>query len=296
MHVVMAGSSGFLGSHLSAELVRAGHEVNRLVRRPPHRDDESTWDPYTDHLDRDLIAGADVVVNLAGAPTMGNPHSASWARKLKDSRVTTTDCLARALATTGGHAAFYAGNAVGWYGDHGGELVTEESESRGDSFMTTVSREWADATRPALDTGVRVVRLHTAPVMDRQAAPLKQLLPLFKLGLGARLGAGTQHFPLVSLRDWVGAALHLLQSPDAEGPYILAAPSTPTNAEFTDALAEAVGRRARLAAPAEILRVAAGRLAPEVLGSQRVEPARLLARGHVFRDEDVRAVLAAALS
>jgi len=296
MHVVLAGASGFLGDHLAASLVGSGHRVTRLVRRPPHRDDESRWDPYADQLDRDLIAAADAVVNLAGSPTVGNPHSGGWARRLRESRVSTTDCLARAIAAVDGRPAFYAQNAVGWYGDHGQDLITEDSESRGDSFMTGVCRDWADATTPAIRAGGRVVRLHTAPVFDRRAAPLKQMAPVFRLGLGARIGDGRQYFPMVSLRDWVAAATHLVSDESASGPYILAAPVTPTNAEFTDALAKAFGRRARLAAPARILAVAGGRLAPELLGSQRVEPAALLAAGFTFQDEDVRAVLAAGLA
>jgi len=296
MHVVMAGASGFLGDHLAASLVGSGHQVTRLVRRPPHREDESRWDPYADQVDIELIASADAVVNLAGTPTIGNPHSGGWARRLRESRVSTTGCLARAVAAADGRPALYAGNAVGWYGDHGQEPITEESASLGDSFMTTVCRDWADATGPAVAAGGRVVRLHTAPVIDRRAAPLKQMVPVFRLGLGARIGDGRQFFPIVSLRDWVAAASHLVTDESASGPYILAAPATPTNAEFTDALAQAVGRRARLAAPTRILQVAGGRLSPELLGSQRIEPAALLAAGFTFRDEDVTAVLAAGLA
>jgi len=295
VHVVIAGASGFLGSKLARVLEHRGHQVTRLVRRDPAHEGESRWDPHTDHVDRALIGEADVVVNLAGSPTLGNPHSARWAANLHDSRVATTDCLARAVAGADRHPAFYAGNAVGWYGDHGQELVTDESASNGDSFMTRVSRDWADATAPAVEAGARVVRLHTCPVMDHASAPLKQMLPAFKLGLGARIGDGQQYFPIVSLRDWTGAVAHLVESESVSGPFIIGAPVTPTNGEFTDALAEAVGRRARLAAPAFVLEKAGGRLAPELLGSQRIEPAALLASGYTFHDENVRAVLAAAL-
>jgi len=296
MHVVVAGASGFLGRHLVAALGGRGHQVTRLVRRPAAGPDESSWDPYADQLDEELIAAADVVVNLAGSPTLGNPHSSKWARNLRESRVTTTDCLARAIAGSDRLPAFYAGNAVGWYGDHGAELITEDSDSRGDSFTAGVCRDWAAATEPAAAAGARVVRLHTAPVIDRSSAPLKQMLPAFRLGLGARLGSGQQYFPIVSLRDWVAAATHLVESSNASGPYNICAAVTPTNAEFTDALAQAVGRRARFAAPTLVLAKAGGRLAPELLGSQRVEPAALLASGFAFRDEDVSAVIAAALA
>ena len=296
MHVVLAGASGFLGTHLASALAADGHEVTRLVRRPATAVGESSWDPYSDLIDRTLIAAADAVVNLAGSPTLGNPHSGAWARNLRESRVLPTDCLARAVAAAGKPPAFLAGNAVGWYGDHGGDLVTDDSDSYGSTLMTEVCREWATATAPAVEAGARVVRLHTCPVLDRRSAPLKQMLPAFKVGLGARIGDGRQYFPIVSLRDWLGAVTHLLNSPDASGPFIIGAPVTPTNADFTQALAQAVGRRARLVAPAFILEKAAGKAAPEVLGSQRVEPAALLASGYRFRDEDVRAVLAAGLA
>lgn len=299
MRVVIAGSSGFLGQHLVAGLRGRGHDVTRLVRRPARGADEQDWDPYAGELDSTVLAKADAVVNLAGSPTLGNPWSARWARNLHDSRVVTTSCLARALAglaeQTGTAPALYAGNAVGWYGDHGLEIVTEASRSVGDSFMTRVCRDWAAATDPAAHAGVRVVRLHTAPVIDSSSAPLKQMLPVFRLGLGARVGSGRQYFPVVSLRDWVAAVTHLIEDPAATGQYNLACPDAPTNAEFTQALAEAAGRRARLAAPAAVLARAAGRLAPELLGSQRIEPRRLLVAGFRFRDEDVRDVLASAL-
>jgi len=131
--------------------------------------------------------------------------------------------------------------------------------------------------------------------VDRANPPLKQMLPLFKLGLGARLGGGHQYFPIISLRDWVGAASHLAGDDASSGAFNLCCPQVPTNREFTEALADAVGRRARLVAPAAILKVAAGRMAPEILGSLRTEPAALRQAGYSFQDDDARDVIAAAL-
>jgi uncharacterized protein len=293
---VIAGASGFLGSHLVSDLQGRGHDVVRLVRRETSSPDESRWDPYTGRIDDAVISGADVVVNLAGAPTLGNPHSKKWANALRTSRVTTTRLLAERIAAATASPALVAGNAVGWYGDHGDQVVTEEGESRGDSFMTGVCRAWQEATEPAVDAGSRVCVLRTAPLMDRTSAPLKQMLPLFKLGLGARLGDGRQYFPIISLRDWLGAAVYLTEHATAAGPFNLCSPVTPTNKEFTDALAQAVGRKARLVAPRAILERAAGAMAPEALGSLRAEPAALLAAGYTFRDEDVHEVIATALA
>ena len=295
MQIVIAGASGFLGTHLSGELVRRGHAVTGLVRRPTSVPYESTWDPYAGTYDRAVIEAADVVVNLAGAPTVGNPHSRRWARELRESRVTTTRVLAQAVAD---HStpSFLAGNAMAWYGDHGSEVVTEESDSRGDSLLTGVTREWQAAADPAVEAGARVCVLRTALVMDRRAAPLKQLKTVFGLGLGTRLGDGTQYMAMVSLRDWLGAVVHLAEHPSVSGPVNLCSPETPTNAEFTTALAKAVHRPAIAFAPAPLLRAGAGPMAPELLGSLNLRPVALEAAGYVFRDRDVTAVLETGLA
>ncbi|MFN8194142.1 MAG: TIGR01777 family oxidoreductase [Nocardioidaceae bacterium] len=295
MHVVIAGASGFLGSHLGRELDARGHEVTRLVRRPAAGSDESQWDPYAGQVDQDLVGSADVVVNLAGTPTAGNPHSRRWADQLMSSRVVSTRVLAEAIAAAGGAPAFLAGNGISFYGDHGSEVLTETSESRGDALLTRVTRAWQEATTAALDAGARVCVLRTSPVYDRASAPLKQLAPLFRLGLGARLGDGRQFAPVISLRDWVAAVAFLAESPSVSGPVNLCCPVVPTNAELTSALATALHRPALLRAPAFVLRPAAGAMAPELLGSMRARPQVLLDAGFDFRDTDIGDVLAAGL-
>ena len=295
LHVVVAGASGFLGTQLADHLRARGHRVTTLVRRPAQRPDESTWDPYAERYDEALVEDCDVVVNLAGSPTAGNPHSGKWARELEESRVTTTRVLAQAIAAADSKPAFLAGNGIGVYGDHGDAVVTEESDSRGDALLTRVSRAWQAAADPAVESGARVCVLRTAPVMDRQSPPLKQLRLVFRLGLGARLGDGRQYFPLVSLRDWLGAATYLAEHPSTSGPFNLVVPTPPTNAEFTRALADAVGRKAFLVAPSKVLELAAGAMSNELLGSVNARPAALQQAGFVFRDRDVREVLATAL-
>ncbi len=293
--IVLAGASGFLGSHLRTELRARGHEVTSLVRRPASEESEATWDPYAGQLPAGVVDDADVVVNLAGAPTLGNPHSKKWARELRDSRVVTTRVLAEAIAASSTPAAFLAGNGISYYGDHGSAVLTEASDTRGHALLTSVTREWEAAAKPASDAGARVCVLRTAPVMDRRAAPLQQLRLLFLAGLGGRLGSGHQHMAMISLRDWVGAVVHLAEHPTAEGPFNLCAPVTPTNAEFTRTLASALRRPAFAAVPAPILRVAAGEMAPELLGSLNVRPAALLELGYTFADPDVHAVVTTGL-
>lgn len=298
-HVLVAGASGFLGTHLRQELVRRGHTVTALVRRAAEGAEESRWDPYAGTLDPAVVEAADVVVNLAGAPTAGNPHSAKWADELRRSRVTTTRVLAEAIAASRRRPAFLAGNGISYYGDRraeGDPVLDEHADSRGDALLTSVTREWQAAAAPAAEAGARVCILRTAPVMDRRSEPLKQLRLLFLAGLGGRLGDGRQHMAMVSLRDWVGAVVHLAEHEDAAGPFNICCPRTPTNAEFTEALAAELHRPAFARVPKALLKVGAGRMAPEVLGSLNVVPAALQAAGYEFRDRDVRAVLRAGLA
>lgn len=296
LHVVMAGSSGFLGSHLREELERRGHRVTALVRRPTSRPRESSWDPYAGEVDDDLVASADVVVNLAGSPTAGNPHSKKWAEKLRTSRVTTTRVLAEAVARAPRPPAYLAGNGISWYGDHGPVPLTESSDSRGHALLTKVTRDWQHATAPASAADARVCVLRTAPVMDRANPPLKQMRLQFLVGLGGRLGSGRQHMPMISRRDWVGAVAFLAEHPTASGPVNLCCPTTPTNAEFTTALRRALHRPAVLPLAGPLIKVAGGAMAPELLGSLNVRPAVLIRLGYQFRDVDVDAVVASGLA
>lgn len=294
MHFLIAGSSGFLGTRLRRQLDRSGHHVTALVRRQAGPG-EVSWDPETGALDPAAVEAADVVVNLAGAPLVGNPHSKRWAAAVRDSRVRTTSVLARAIAESERRPVFLAGNGISYYGDHGAEPLAEDADSRGDALLTTITQEWQQAAAPAAEAGARVVVLRTAPVLDRESSPLKQLLPLFRLGLGGPLGSGSQYFPIISARDWT-AAVEFLASAEVDGPVNLTCPETPTNAEFTRALAALVHRPAVFRVPASVLRPAAGAMAPELLGSVRAVPAALTGAGYRFQDPDVSAVLTAATS
>ncbi|HEY0904823.1 MAG TPA: TIGR01777 family oxidoreductase [Marmoricola sp.] len=294
MHVLIAGASGYLGSNLRDGLVARGHRVTSLVRRAPGTPAEAQWDPYAGTLDRRLVEDADVVANLAGSPTLGNPHSRRWAENLRTSRVTTTRVLAESIAASERRPAFLAGNGISFYGDHRDEPLTETADTQGDAFLTAVTIAWQAAAQPAVDAGARVCVLRTAPVIDRTSPPLRQLVPLFKSGLGGRLGNGRQYFPLVSLRDWVAAVVFLADH-DVSGPVNVCCPQTPTNAEFTNTLARLVHRPARVPVPAVLLRPAAGRMAPELLGSVRAVPQVLLDAGFEFADPTVDDVLSTAL-
>ena len=204
--------------------------------------------------------------------------------------MTTTRLLARAIAdgrTRGHPRRSWPATASPGTATTATRSLTEESDSRGDSLLTRVTREWQAAADPAVEAGARVCVLRTSPVMDRRSEPLRQLRLLFRLGLGARLGHGEQYMPMISLRDWVGGVVHLAEHDTAHGPFNLTCPETPTNAEFTQALAAAVHRPALVVTPRSLLKVAAGQMAPELLGSLNVRPAALERAGYGFRDRDV---------
>lgn len=295
MRIVVAGGSGLLGSHLIDHLRDRGHDVVQLVRRVPESADESRWNPAEGVVDDEVIAAADVVVNVAGTSLVGIPYSRRWQRGMRQSRVETTQLLAESIARAERPPAYLAQNATGWYGDHGQEVVTEESDSRGDTLLTGITREWQAATEPAQQAGARVCVLRTAPVLDRRNPLIKLQQPVFKAFLGARLSSGDQYFPVVSLRDWVGAATHLAEHEELSGPFNVCAPQTPTNAEYTRAFARAAGRPVFLVAPAPFLKLAAGPMAPEMLNSLDLRPAALLAAGYEFSDADVDSALATGL-
>ena len=294
MRFLIAGASGFLGSRLRESLVLAGHDVTTLVRRAPGPG-QARWDPYAGTLDTDLVEKTDVVINLAGSPTLGNPHSRRWADELLSSRVTTTTVLARAIAASTRRPAFLAGNGISYYGDRGADLLTESEPTGGNAFLTEVTRQWQAATDPAEQSGARVCVLRTAPVLDRNNAPLKQLRLLFRAGLGGKLASGEQYFPIISARDWIATVTFLAEHEETRGPVNLCCPTTPTNAEFTRELAGLVHRPAVFGVPGAVLRPVAGRMAPEVLGSVRAVPQVLLDHGFRFADPDVGAVLRTAL-
>jgi uncharacterized protein (TIGR01777 family) len=290
MRFLIAGSSGFLGTRLREQLEATGHEVTRLVRRPPGHDDEVEWDPYHAPLDPGVMDQHDVVVNLAGSGLVGNPYSRRFRERLRDSRVVTTRALAEAIAACDRKPAFLAQNGISFYGDHGDERLDEGADSRGDALMTSVTREWETATAPAAEAGARVCVLRTAPLYDRRILPLQQLRLLFGAGLGGRLGDGRQHMPMISTRDWVDAAVHVAGS-DLSGPVNLCCAQSPTNTEFTAELGRQTRRPTFAHVPAAVIRLGMGQLSQLPLDSINSVPKALLDSGFTPADPDVSAVL-----
>lgn len=293
MRVVIAGSSGLIGTSLVPALRHARHEVIRLVRREPQAPDERGWDPDSGRLDDAVLDGADAVINLCGAGLGEKRWSAERKKVLLDSRVRPTSILAAAVAEKG-VPALVNGSAVGYYGDTGDRVVTESS-GPGSGFLADLCRQWEAATEPA--AGSRVVRVRTGLVLSPSGGLLGQLKPLFSFLLGGRLGDGRQYMPWISLDDEVAAIRFVLENPTVSGPVNLTGPEPVTNAEFTRALADAVGRPAPWVVPGFALRAMLGEFADEgALAGQRALPHVLEQHDFTFLHPSVHAALAAAVA
>ncbi len=302
MRVAVTGSSGLIGTALAEALRRGGHQVTPLVRHPPGPG-EIRWDPQAADggLDPAALDGVGAVVHLSGAPIAGGRWTEARKQKLRASRVQSTQALVTALTGSKRVGAknpppvLLSGSGVDWYGDTG-EREVDESGPAGTGFLADLVRDWEAATRPARDAGVRVVNLRSGVVLSRRGGMLGLLAPLFKFGLGARIGPGTQFISWISVTDHVGAVRYLLDHADIDGPVNLTAPAPVTNAAFTAALARALHRPAVLWVPAPVLRAGAGELSGVLLGSKRVLPRRLTEAGFAFRYPALTAALSAELS
>jgi uncharacterized protein len=284
MRVAITGSSGLIGTALADHLRLNDIEVVRLVRRPPAAGDEIRWDPAAADggLHWPAVGTVDAVVHLSGAPVAGGRWTPARKQVLRSSRIDSTAALVRSLLAAGAPLpTLLAGSAIGWYGDTGDGAV-DETAPPGSGFLATLVRDWEAAAEPAAAAGLRVVHLRSGVVLSRAGGMLRPLLPPFRLGLGARIGAGSQYLSWISISDHVRALTFLLGRPDISGPVNLTAPIPATNAEFTRALGAAVRRPALLAIPGWTVRLALGELATELLGSSRVQPARLQQAGFGF--------------
>lgn len=299
MTIIVTGSSGLLGSALTAALRADGVRVVSLVRQEPQSADEAFWDPARGILDPSALAGAAAVVHLAGAGIGDRRWNDDVRREVVRSRVEGTRTLVRALTGLGENrpAALLAGSAVGFYGDTGDREVDETSPP-GEGFLAReVVVPWEAETVPAEEAGTRVALLRTGLVLSADGGMLARILPIFRLGLGAPLGSGEQYWSWIAIDDWVSAVRRVLDDPGLVGPVNLTAPEPVTNAEFTRALGQALSRPVMpVAVPAFALRAALGEFAREgVLTGQRVVPRRLLEAGHTFRHIRLGDALAAVL-
>ncbi len=293
--VLLAGGSGLLGTALGQAVASRGGRVVRLVRRPTNGDDEVRWDPAAGSLDRSALAARGpygAAVNLAGAGIGDHRLNEGRQRLVRRSRLEATATLARALGGLDDPPPVLVNaSAVGYYGD-GGDVVLTEDAPVGTGFLAELCRDWEAA---AAGAAARVVTVRTGVVLTSGGGALGRQLPLFRLGLGGRLGSGRQWLSWISLPDAVAGLLAAVDDEALRGPVNLTAPGPVTNAEFTRALGRVLHRPAVLAVPAPALRLALGStLADELLlAGQRAVPQRLTAAGHRFTHPFLDGALAA---
>src|SRR5215470_6645507 len=242
MKVAITGSSGLIGTALVAALRADGHDVIRLVRAAPAAADAIAWDPRAGRggLDPQSLDGVGAVVHLAGAGLADKRWTQRYRAEIRSSRVQGTRALVGALAAMAAPpGVLLSGSAIGWYGDIGGREVTE-SDPAGRGFLPEVVRDWEAAAGEAAAAGIRVCTLRSGIVLSPRGGILGRLLPLFRLGLGGRIGSGRQVMSWIGLTDWVAAARFLLGRDGVTGPVNMTTPNPVSNAEFTAALARAV--------------------------------------------------------
>lgn len=275
--IALTGASGLIGTALAGLLKSEGHTVQRLVRRPVVSADEVTWDPTNGTVDLAPLEGVNAIIHLAGAGVSDKRWNSKYRATILNSRLLGTTAIANAVATLKPEV-FISASAIGWYGETGSRAVTENDRG-GDDFLAAVCREWEAAADLAGD--VRTVKIRTGLVLDPTGGALGKMLPLFRFGLGGKLGSGKQWWSWITLHDQLRAIRFLLEN-KVEGSVNLTSPNPATNQEFTAALARALHRPALFPAPAIALKIALGGFSTEVLGSKKILPEKLLAAGFTF--------------
>jgi uncharacterized protein (TIGR01777 family) len=298
MRVSVTGSTGFIGSRLVDALRADAHDVFRVLRPGSRAADGELirWDPAAGTIEGSKLEGIDAVVHLAGEGIADKRWSEDQKRRILESRTAGTTLLAETLAgLSRPPAVLLSASGMDYYGDRGDEILTEAS-APGTGFLAEVCLAWEGATRAAIDAGIRTAFLRTTMVLDRRGGALGRMLPLFKLGVGGRIGSGRQWWSWVSIDDWIGAARFLLDH-DVDGGVNVAGPEPVTNAEFTKALGAVVRRPTVLPVPAFGPKLLLGaELAHDLLlTSHRLHPAALEAAGYPFRHRDVTTALRAVL-
>ncbi|HET9890229.1 MAG TPA: TIGR01777 family oxidoreductase [Mycobacterium sp.] len=289
--IAIAGSSGLIGSALAAALRAADHRVLRIVRRAPANADELHWNPESGDLDPDTLADVDAVVNLCGVNIGKRRWSGAFKQSLRDSRIAPTEVLAHAVVDAGVPTLVNA-SAVGFYGNTK-DRVVDENDRAGTGFLAQLCEDWEAATLPAQYGGARVVLARTGLVFSPAGGVLGRLRPLFRAGLGARLGGGRQYMSWITLEDEVRALLFAIFNAELSGPVNMTGPAPVTNAEFTTAFGHAVNRPTPLMVPGFAIRAALGEFAEEgLLTGQRAIPAALERAGFVFHHNTVGEALA----
>lgn len=291
MRILVSGARGLVGSALVPLLAAGGHRVVRLVRtesadaQTSIRDDaQVVWNPQAGDVHPDAFEGFDAVIHLAGENIASGRWTDGRKRRIRDSRVVGTRRLCKVLAQCARPPkVFLCASAIGYYGDRGDEVLTEQS-APGTGFLADVCREWEAAVEPLATAGPRIVRLRIGVVLSPGGGALKKMLLPFRLGLGGVIGDGTQYLSWIALDDVAGVIRHALETDSVSGPVNVVSPEPVTNRDYTRTLGKVVARPTMLPLPAFAARLALGEAADALLlASTRVEPARLTQTGYTFR-------------
>ncbi len=293
--VLISGSSGLLGSALVQSLGADGYEITRLTRRSASAARQIAWD-FAQPLAPESVSGFEAVIHLAGE-SIASRWTDAKKKAIRDSRVLGTRHLAQALAHTASPPrVLISASAIGFYGDRDDEILREDSASGRAGFLPEVCREWEAAAEPAANAGIRTAFLRTGIVLSAEGGALKKMLPPFRMGLGGKIGSGRQWMSWIDLHDEIGVIRHILGNDTLRGPVNTVSPNPVTNAEFTKTLASVLSRPAIFPMPSFAAHLVFGQMGDELLlGSQRVEPAKLTASGYVFQKPDLRQALSAIL-
>jgi uncharacterized protein (TIGR01777 family) len=292
--MLVTGSTGLLGKALVRDLRHDRIDVVRLVRGREDGTDTASWDPAANQLDPAAVEGFDAVVHLAAENIGDGRWTQAKKNRIMESRRRGTRLLAERLAgATDKPAVLVCASAVGYYGDRGEEILTEES-SPGSGFLSDVVREWEDATRAAASAGIRVVNVRNGVILSTEGGALAKMVPAFKMGVGGPLGDGSQWVSWLSLHDAVRAIRHALDTPSLSGPVNVAAEPV-RGKEFANALGTALHRPSAIPVPLFAVRLVLGEGADEMTASQRVSSGRLLGSGFRFEHAAIETAMQHAL-
>jgi uncharacterized protein len=286
MRVLISGASGLVGTEVARQLIEAGHEPIKLVRRAAKAANEVSWNPSRGEIDPEIMESVDAVVNLAGATTGRIPWTKKYKKEIISSRIDSTKTLVTAINRAGNPpTVLVSGSASGYYGEGGSTWLTEESP-KGKGFLSDLANNWE---QEAMKARARVVLVRTTLVMSRRRGALGPLMPLLKLGVGGPLGSGKQFWAWINLVDEAAAIIHLINTPSAHGPFNLTAPEPATCEQMIVGLGKAVNRPTFFRIPEFAMKLFIGEAAEELLlVSQKMTANKLLSSGFRFRYPDLQ--------
>jgi len=293
MKFLVSGSSGFVGSVLMKAIANRGHIGLRLVRSSRVRDEFSIpWDPLVGRVETARLQDLDAVIHLAGAGISDERWTDDRKNVILQSRTASTRVLAGAVARLPNPPrVFISASAIGFYGNRGDEVLTEES-THGTGFLADVVRQWEASSDIVIKSGIRVVKARFGVILGSGGGMLKKIVPIFRYGFGGKLGSGRQWMSWIALHDVIGGLLHAVEIETLSGPVNFVAPNPVTNAEFTDVLSEVVDRKAYYTVPGFALKLVYGQMAEEtILSSQKVMPSKLPESGYRYKLPDLREAL-----